>query len=591
MRVKAAIGATILGLLAGGCNDHPVSFVGSTAIVEYQQETSVDPSENLDLLWVIDNSGSMCQEQKSLRDNFDRFIEQLDETNLNLHIGVTTTHMEDDPRLFEPIARPGHLQSTPQPLPGYDRSCWTAVDENSENIAGDYTPIRDLITAAVACMREPDSSLLEFTDEEIACALEERDDCSIPGRCEAGACTSAALLPSPDSFRELPKVLRSEDYRTDGKLDIERLKQDFGCMALVGMRGYGFEKGLGAAVEAVSPDLTGGVEGGDGADASAPNHGFIRDDARFGLVFVTDENDCTHDGSLSEKADRCGDDLCDFWNHPDAQDSPLVEPATLKQQLMANLRATKGDEAFDDSEVLVASIHGNSKRYRGDIIPGEECRVDDASASIPSACGAFSTCSDRSYEDVPPTCATRLGEAYSGDRYERFIREFDNFFPEPNETAPEAPLTGWMCTGDFRPALEAIGEFLNTVPAGCITRPIRECAGPDDTCPAYAYGGGQGACRPVPNSDGEYFCDSYVQVRARASDAATLERLRESGYCYPESADGGTVGCVVDREHYELTACSGSVAGVRVRWVDEEAARSALAGTDLILRFASLAEK
>lgn len=590
MKTRMAIGVT--WVLAGalcGCNAHPVELFAQTGAVEYQQQTSVDPREELDLLWVIDNSGSMCQEQKILRDNFDRFIEELDETRLDFHIGVTTTHMEEDNRL-EPVARPGRLQSTPQPLPGFDRTCWTATDENGANIEGDYQPIRDLLDAAVACMKDPDPTFADLTDAEIACALLEGEECAIPGRCEAGRCTSASIFPSPDTLRELPTVLRSEDYRVDGKLDSERLKADFGCMAMVGMRGYGFEKGLAAALTAVSPRMTGGAVDAPDADPSAPNHGLIRRDARFGLVFVTDENDCSHDGTLTERAGYCGDDSCDFWNHPDVEDSPLLDPATVRDELLENLATTKGDKQFGSDDVLVASIHGSPRRYSGDIIPGEECRVSSPDDTLPAACGAMSACTAPSYQEVPPTCATKLGVAYSGDRYDRFLATFERSFP-PSEEKTGVPPTGWMCTGDFRPALAAIGEFFDTIHSGCLSEPIVECGGPDARCPTYRYGNGEGTCRPRPNADDQYFCDSVVQVRARPPNGDALARLRQTGYCYPDSIDPSNLeqGCVVDRTHYELQPCSGGVAGIRVSWRDQEAARNALSGVDLVVRYPSAA--
>lgn len=93
-------------LLASGCSD------SSTRTETPCNEGECRPS--LDLLWVIDNSQSMCQEQKIIRDNFRRIIEGLD-ANLDFHIAVTTTHMDSSYPL-EPVAAPGLLQSTPQPV-------------------------------------------------------------------------------------------------------------------------------------------------------------------------------------------------------------------------------------------------------------------------------------------------------------------------------------------------------------------------------------------------------------------------------------------------------------------------------------------
>ena len=574
------------------CNQHPVSYVDSLSDVEFRQPTSVDPNLKLDLLWVIDNSGSMCQEQAALRQNFDRVVDELDETGIDFHLGVTTTHMEED-FPTEPVARPGHLQSTPQPVVGFDSACYEATDSTGATIEGDFTPVRQLIDIAVDCMETPDESYRAASDDDIRCALGlfgRGVDCEIRGRCALDEpCDRSDLFPPAAAYRELPKVLESEAYRApDGTLDVDRLKADFACMSTVGVRGYGFEKGLGAAVRAVSPELTGGAVGAPDAQTSAPNHGLIRPDARFALVFVTDENDCTHDGGLAESAGSCGGDVCEYWNHPDVEDvSPLVAPEALRDELLENLRRTKGVEKLGDQDVLVASIHGTSERYAGDVRAGAECLATENS-TIPPACGAFDLCESETYEQLKPTCETALGKATSGDRYERFLRAFGegNYFPSPSEASPEEPLFGWMCTGDFRPALTSIAQFFRTVPTGCITRQIRTCDGPGAACPDHPYSGEPGTCTARPNSD-EWFCDSYVQIRVYADDGATVSELAESGFCHPESLGepGFDNSCVIARDQYGLAACSGEVSGVKVDWANIEQARQVLAGTTLELRY------
>lgn len=399
--------------------------------------------QKLDILWVVDNSGSMCQEQKALRENFDTFAEAIQRADIDFQLGVTTTQMRGDYE-YEPVAKPGHLQSTPQPVPGFDSSCHTALDDAGFPIPGDYTPIKDAIRAAVGCMADPDETYLDPSNADIECALYNIPmGCSI-ARAGCGGtdtCTSEDIFPPASSYRRLPKVLRSADYRTRGVLDVERLSADIACMTLVGTRGWGIEQGLSAAVRAVDPELTGGAMGADGADASAPNHGLIRENARFALVFITDENDCSHDGSLQETT-ACGGDVCAFANAVGVSEgaSPLIPPSQLNAQLMENLRATKGDPSFSETDILVASIHGNSRRFDG-VVPTEaEC----------VAAGGTT---------IGPTCATRLGVAYSGDRYERFLREFPQSYPAPNPDDRDAPLTGWMCQGDFRPLLPSVGQF------------------------------------------------------------------------------------------------------------------------------------
>lgn len=566
-----AILTGMVGLFAA-CNQHPVSYSAAVGAVEFIQTTSVDGSQKLDMLWVVDNSGSMCQEQKTLRDNFDRFIEQLDETNLDFHIGVTTTDMNGEYAL-EPVAQPGHLQSTPQPVPGFDRSCHTAVNDAGQPITDDFTPIREAIQSAVNCMATPDDSYTSVSDADIQCALYNQPmGCEVArAGCGGGGgatnCTPEDLFPPAESYRAIPKVLKSADYKDGATLDIDRLQADFACMALVGTRGYGIEKGLSAAVEATKPMLTGGAADLESADTNAPNHGLIRQNSRFAVVFVTDENDCSHDGSLAEDT-ACGGDVCEFANAA-GDDSPLVDTAVLKEELMDNLRTTKSDPGFGEADILVASIHGNYKRYEGDWPTDAQCGAPE-------------------YEGIPFSCASSLGIAFSGDRYERFLRQFPEGQYFPSADGPDERLFGWMCTGDFRPALTAIGEFFASPTGGCITRQIYPCESSDE-CPSFPFTGEAGTCTARPNSEQSY-CDSAVQVRAVATTSDAFENMKSSGYCIEESVgtQGIAQGCVIDSSRFTFEACSGGVSGIRLQWANENEARNALLGSDIQLRYNSV---
>jgi hypothetical protein len=557
-----------------GCNENPVSFKSQSGILDYEETVNVSGSEQIDILWVVDNSGSMCQEQKILGDNFDAFINELDGTTLDFHLSVTTTHMIDN-YLPEPVARPGYLQSTPQPVPGFDPTCRFAVDENGETITGDYTPIRDAIATAVSCMANPDPGAFSWTDAEIECALNGTPGCTLGGDDCGGGCGSEDLFPDPSQYRAIPKVIRSEEYReADGTLDIAGLQADFRCMSLVGTRGYGIEKGLEAAVVSMSPELTGGPldppeDGSIIPNTEAPNHGFLRRTSKFALIFVTDENDCTHDGSLDE-ATSCGGDVCEYYNSTQLGEgeSPLIAPPALKEQLLTNLRESKGNPNLGEAELLVASIHGRSRRYEGPVVTPDQCSADG-------------------YEPPPFACASALGRANSGDRYERFIREFPQYYPTPD---PNDIVQGWMCSETFAPALQAIGEFIKPLPSGCVQRNVFPCDGADAVCPNFVTGD-PGQCTAFPNREGTFYCNSGIQVRAQLSNPTPDEqqRLLDTGYCiegtfglpdYPN-------GCIIRTDLYQWGECAPGVPGIRLQWNDETAVLNNLQGTEIGIRYAA----
>ncbi len=557
-----------------GCNTNPVSFKSQSGILDYEETVNVSGSEQIDILWVVDNSGSMCQEQKILGDNFNSFIAQLEDTTLDFHLAVTTTHMiENYPP--EPVARPGYLQSTPQPVPGFDPTCQFAVDAQGQTIPGNYQPIRDAIATAVSCMATPDPGSYNWTDAELECVLSGTVGCTLGGSDCGGGCSPEDLFPAPSAYRSIPKVLESDNYRNpDGTLDVASLQSDFRCMSLVGTRGYGIEKGLEAAVASMSLELTGGPadapEGGSVIpDPSAPNHGFLRQSSKFALIFVTDENDCTHDGTLAEDT-SCGGDVCEYYNSTQIAEgeSPLIAPPALKEQLLTNLRASKANPNLGEAEVLVASIHGRSVRYDGPVVSADECAAPG-------------------YEGPSFACASALGRANSGDRYERFIREFPNYYPAPDGNDI---VQGWMCSETFAPALEAIGEFIKPLPSGCVQRNVFPCEDANAACPDFVTGE-SGTCTPVPNKDGAFYCDSGIQVRAQLLDPTPDEqqRLIDTGYCIEGTFDLADYpnGCVIRNDLYSWEECAPGVTGIRLQWANEQAALNNLAGTEIGIRYAA----
>lgn len=610
--IRIGLGVLLAAVTLTACNSHPVSISTVAGVVERQERTSIEGTQAMDILWVIDNSGSMCQEQEVLRENFEAFISQIIETNLDFHIGITTTHMVPAYSL-EPVAQSGLLQSTPQPIPGFDDTCRFAINAEGQIIPGQYDPVRAAVDQAVDCMANPPAAgEFDWSDAELNCALNnEPMGCTVSDingneLCGPGnSCEADILFPDASRYRTIPKVLRSQDYRmTDGSINVQALQDDFACASLVGTRGFGIESGLLAAAEAVSPENTGGsVENPE--NASAPNHGLIRQDARFALIFVTDENDCSNptarismrsqelygvEGRPDLPLDsKCGgEDLCEIVNREGYENSPLIPIEELKQQFIENLAETKGRELgsdFQENEVLVASIHGNSQRFSQNI------RVED--------------CED-GQRYAQPSCASTSGIAYSGDRYERFLRTFpdDNFYPRPSESNPDAALAGEICRGDFTAALRAISEFLVRDGGGCITEPILPCDGPmDQSCPPVAYTNTQGSCELLPNTGvpgaggtevpAEYYCNSAIQVRAQITDPGpdTRQRLEATGYCVEGSIGDRTFpdGCVVSRDKYDWLACPSGAPGLKLDWTDGlVGATNALAGTTLQIRYNSV---
>ncbi len=268
--VATAALALACGIGWTGCNEHPVEYSTGTAAVEHVEQIPATGQSQLDLLWVVDNSFSMCEEQQELRENFSDFLDQLTTRPIDFHMAVTTTHFNPESTEDHEVSRGGRLQATPYPPVGPSESCQIRQNEVESNAKypGKYAPLRRQIEAAVKCtagysdnpdkfpdqlteVYDPSADRVAWSNEAIECALEGDDS---PGACRTAGknpdtFTVDSLFPCShledlegescnrkqlrDVYRtpETP-VLRASNYRNDnGTFDAERFKQDFQCMS------------------------------------------------------------------------------------------------------------------------------------------------------------------------------------------------------------------------------------------------------------------------------------------------------------------------------------------------------------------------
>ncbi len=92
--MKTSLGlaaASLLAVTAGiGCNDGPLVGLPGTRTEIHQQEHRDPTPPKVDLLWVIDDSGSMADEQGRLAESFQAFADRALEIGLDLHLAVTS---------------------------------------------------------------------------------------------------------------------------------------------------------------------------------------------------------------------------------------------------------------------------------------------------------------------------------------------------------------------------------------------------------------------------------------------------------------------------------------------------------------------
>lgn len=82
--------ATTIATMVTGCGKSADSFSLLSDASSYKQNATYVPRK-VDILWVIDNSGSMATSQKNLTDHFGSFIEKFVQTDSDFHMAVTTS--------------------------------------------------------------------------------------------------------------------------------------------------------------------------------------------------------------------------------------------------------------------------------------------------------------------------------------------------------------------------------------------------------------------------------------------------------------------------------------------------------------------
>ena len=192
--------------------------------------------DKIDLLFVIDNSGTMGEEQLNLAANFPLLIDQLkmledSEGNLidpDVQIMVTTTDM-------------GHPACTPFQQDGYEPKQGAPVNDACINRLGDFTGlgsnplvIEEACTTGCPVAKAPIDPFMAFGP----------DGTNVPG---------------------------------------DDVKGAMSCIAPQGINGCGYEAPLESMLQALNP----------GAEWNQGDRPFLRDDAILAIAVVTDEADCS----------------------------------------------------------------------------------------------------------------------------------------------------------------------------------------------------------------------------------------------------------------------------------------------------------
>ncbi len=161
-----------VGLLVG-CSQEQQIYRDSTTELFYQE-----PSDDVDILWVIDNSQSMADNQAKIAESFSDFIGSLEEVGVDFHLGVITTDLDGDTA--------GLLLGDPQVITS-DTPDYGAVFEERVQVGVDGSDMEKGIGAAAAALgpamiygvnegfrRDGAALMINYVSDE--------DDCTDDGR-------------------------------------------------------------------------------------------------------------------------------------------------------------------------------------------------------------------------------------------------------------------------------------------------------------------------------------------------------------------------------------------------------------------------
>ncbi len=407
---------------------------GDDPVVDPPETGTEPPAANaLDVLLVVDNSASMCQEQAALAAAVEPFVTSLE--GVDYQIAVVTTDMLSPDHL----GQFRHHKTTEFPfacaeqrimycLRGDDQAC---IDEmGSENWICDAPDKQLNITN---CNGSLNSKCRKLCTADAECDTEFLGGVQ-GGVCEADPtkCRYKCLAPSGDPNNS-GCVLRPE---SGGCPDSDELPSIFTpdtamdllpCVSTVGAEQHNnanLEQGLGAAVNALDPN------GPNAAQAK----GFLREGARLLVVFVSDEDDCSVKAGSTLKKQFYGTCTC----LPDEDEDPegkLASPA----KLAAQLKSVKADPSL----ITVAAIVGDSKAT------GMADITVDRESYMASKC---TMCANPAEEHPilfnTYICSSDSGKADLGSRYISFVQEF----------GAQGHLYNICDTLGFAPALAEIGQ-------------------------------------------------------------------------------------------------------------------------------------
>jgi len=426
-------------LLLGACLDHPLKPVEYDKSEEAENTVAIAINKDVDILFVIDNSGSMGEEQALLSKNFASFINVLEakDVQANYRIGITTTD-SGNPRCPSATYKPegGNLVLS---------SCLDRIDQNEFKFGED-----DFSSACTDFCTKRDADLMV-----------------------RGTTT-------PYDSKELPRKW-IERIETESNIGgVASNVEAFQCYGPQGVAGCGFESHLESMYLALANATS---------SASKNNYGFLREAAILTIVFITDEADCSFTPTDPEKLIFTSNKQ--FWSDPNlpAPTSALcwnagVEctggPGTYSECHAQNYDTT-GAITTDPKKAVLQPVSKyidfvkTIEKQKKEIDEGQKVLIS-LIAGVPPGYENFED--DIVYEDsadatlqnnfgIGPGCVLEAGTAVPPVREREFAEAFINPETERNLYS--------ICQQDYSAALKSIADQIrDQIKPACMPNCVRD---------------------------------------------------------------------------------------------------------------------
>ena len=274
------------------CLDHPLKPVEYEAVQEGTEGIALTINKDVDIIFMIDDSGSMAEEQYNLASNFDKFIEVLEAPGVeaNYRIGITTSDNGN------PLC-PTNIK-TPE---GGKFKVSTCRSRPTHFTFPTVPPVEAFDVACANICPYDEIEILPSTIEDDSSEKPRLWVESIEGRTNLGRARCADGIDTGNCD--------PDNKDADGWVQSITTEEAFQCLGPMGIAGCGYEEQLESVYKAVAR----------AGNAMEDQYGFIRSNAILAIVLVSDEAD----GSFNRSPygnfgpyDPNGNKV--FWQDPDA---------------------------------------------------------------------------------------------------------------------------------------------------------------------------------------------------------------------------------------------------------------------------------